>query len=214
MKHYFRKAIQSFRSEQSGSLSVEAVFAFPMLFWAATAMFTFFDAYKVQNASYRANYTISDMLSRETIGVDQSYIDGLHKVFRYMTHTGEEDSWVRVSVVTCNANCDDEANRELEFEWSHSADSFSGSDPHALGEDDLDFYADYIPMMATGNRLILVETSREYQPPFKLALNSFPERELVSHVVTRPRFAANYCWETCAGGSGSDGSDGDGSSGS
>ena len=209
MKHFFQKATLAFKSEQTGSLSVEAVFAFPMLFWAATAMFTFFDAYKTQNASYRANYTVSDMLSRETEPVDNDYIEGIHKVFRYMTHSGTEDSWLRVSVVTCNDNCADEANRELEFEWSHSDDTLEATNPHDLGEDDLDFYGDYIPLMATGTRLILVETSRTYDPPFN-ALTSFGEKELVSHVVTRPRFAANFCWETCTSGSGSDGDDGDG----
>lgn len=207
MKHYFHKAIRKFNSEQTGSLSVEAVFAFPMLFWAATAMFTFFDAYKVQNASYRANYTISDMLSRETDGITQSYIDGMHKVFRYMTHSGPEDSWMRVSVVQCNADCADDDTRELEFFWSATADSFSGSNPHLLDDEDIDFYNDVIPLFAYGDQLILVETSRTYIPPFRLALTSFEERELVSNVVTRPRFAPNFCWEECAEGGGSDGGD-------
>ena len=208
MKNYFRRAIQNFKTEQTGSLSVEAVFAFPMLFWAATAMFTFFDAYKVQNASYRANYTISDMLSRETEPVNQAYINGLHKVFRFMTHSGPENSWMRVSVVTCLSSCDHEVNRELEFEWSATADSFVGSDPHPLGASDIAFYKPMIPLMATGNRLILVETSRNYHPPFSVALTSFKQRDLVSHVVTRPRFAANFCWETCVVGGGDDGGDG------
>lgn len=208
MKHYFRKAIQNFKSEQTGSLSVEAVFAFPMLFWAATAMFTFFDAYKVQNASYRANYTISDMLSRETDPIQTEYIEGMHKVFRYMTHSGPEDSWIRVSVVECKANCDDDESRELEFFWSAAADSIDGSDPHELDEDDIDFYNGVIPLFAYGDQLILVETSRDYHPPFSVALQSFKQRDLVSNVITRPRFAPNFCFGGCPVGGGSDGGDG------
>jgi len=192
MKRIIHKCLRFFKSDQDGSLSIEAVFAFPMLFWAATATFTFFDAYKAQNTSYRANYTISDMLSRETTPIDQDYVDGLDKVFRYMTHTGVEDSWIRVSVLKCIADCADEANREISLSWSHSSNGARG-----LDADDLLFYRDKIPLMATGNRLIFVETSREYAPPFAESLVSFAARDLVSHVVTRPRFAPNFCWETC-----------------
>ena len=199
MKKIILNAFRYFRTDQRGSLSVEAVLAVPMLFWAATATFTFYDAFKAQNASYRANYTISDMLSRETDAIDQSYLDGLHKVFRYMTHTGPEDSWIRISVVRCSSLCADEDNRVLSFDWSKGA-----SGARDLTDTDLLFYRTIIPLMATGNRLILVETSREYLPPFANALVSFAARDLVSHVVTRPRFAPRLCWETCATGNGSD----------
>ncbi|PHQ97635.1 MAG: hypothetical protein COB40_04000 [Marinosulfonomonas sp.] len=205
MKKFIVEIIGFFKSDQKGSVSVEAVFAFPMLFWAATATFTFFDAYKVQNTSYRANYTISDMLSRETVPVNQAYIDGLHKVFRYMTYTGSENSWIRVSVVTCTANCADEVNRDLEFKWSEAANG-----ARSLDAADLVFYRSQIPLMAKGSQLILVETSREYKPPFANALVSFAERDLVSHVVTRPRFAANFCFDTCVVGGGTDAGDGTG----
>ena len=198
----FRKKSR-FANDEKGSLSIEAVFAFPMLFWAATALFTFFDAYKVQNASYRGNYTISDMISRETEPIDQTYVDGLHQVFRFMTHTGPETSWLRVSVVKCNSDCGDEAARDLEFVWSHSAGG-----ARSLTAADLPFFADKIPLMAFGDPLILVETSRQYRPPFASALVSFAERNLVSHVVTRPRFANQVCWETCVTGNGDGNGDG------
>ncbi len=206
MKKFVINIIRSFKSDQKGSLSVEAVFAFPMLFWAATATFTFFDAYKVQNTSYRANYTISDMISRKTDNLDQAYVDGLHKVFRYMTHTGPESSWIRISRVSCYSSCTDEANRDIRFDWSASANG-----ARELDASDLLFYKDQIPLMAKGSQLILVETSREYKPPFSNALVSFPERDLVSHVVTRPRFAGNLCFENdCAIPGGIDEDDGTG----
>ncbi len=189
MKRLFQKVLRFFHADETGSLSVEAVFAFPLLFWAATATFTFYDAYKAQNTSYRANYTISDMLSRETNPVNQAYIDGLSRVFRYMTHSGPESSWIRVSVVKCTDKCDSEANRVLAFVWSHSANG-----ARSLTSADLDFYRSKIPLMPFGDRLILVETSRQYIPPFATALVSFAERNLVSHVVTRPRFAPQLLW--------------------
>ena len=204
MLKIFRNRKRSFTDEQEGSISVEAVFAFPMLFWAATALFTFFDAYKVQNTSYRANYTISDMLSRQTDPIDQNYINGLHQVFRYMTHTGPENSWIRVSAVKCTSNCGDEDLRHLEFSWSKGANG-----ARSLTAADIPFYKDKIPLMAFGDSLIFVETSRFYNPPFASALVSFAERNLVSHVATRPRFVNQVCWETCVTNNGPGSNDGD-----
>lgn len=189
ISQFFKKSL-GFRSDQKGSLSVEAVFAFPMLLWAATATYTFFDAYKAQNASYRANYTISDMLSRETDAIDWNYLNGIYKVYRYMTFAPVDDSWIRVSVVQCLDDCEDGENRELEMEWSHGANG-----ARSLTDVDFAFYNDLIPLLAQSDRLILVETSMNYKPPFASALVSFAERDLVSHVVTRPRFAPQLLWD-------------------
>jgi hypothetical protein len=190
MFSFISRFCKEFRSEQSGSLSVEAVFAFPMLLWAATGTYTFFDAYKAQNATYRANYTISDMLSRETNSIDYNYISGLYKVYRYMTNADAEDSWIRVSELVCVSDCADEANRVLAFDWSRGVNG-----ARDLTDQDFAFYADKIPLLAQGDRLVLIETSLRYKPPFANALVSFPARDLVSHVVTRPRFAPQIVWD-------------------
>lgn len=189
MSKLFRKLFR-FQSDQEGSLSVEAVFAFPMLLWAATGLYTFFDVYKAQSASYRANYTISDMLSRETNAIDVNYLNGMFKVFRYMTNADPSESWIRVSVVQCISECDDSEERELNMEWSKSVNG-----ARSMTNDDFDFYNQYIPLLAQSDRLILVETSYDYQPPFSNALVSFGARDLVSHVVTRPRFAPQLVWD-------------------
>ncbi len=181
--------LKAFRDETRGSLSVEAVFAFPMLLWALTATYTFFDAYKVQNTAYRANYTISDMLSRQTDPVDADFLDGLYRVFRYIARVDADSSWIRVSVVQCMDKCADETNRVLQWDWSKGVGG-----ARDLDSSDLEFYRDVIPLMAKGDRLILVETSVDYQPPFAQALVSFSPEKLVSHVVTRPRFAPQLKW--------------------
>ena len=188
MLKFLKQKIRDFRRSQAGTLSVEAVLAFPMLFWAATAMFTFFDAFKAQNATYRANYTISDMLSRETEAIDAAYLQGLYNVYRYMTHANSSTSWIRVSVVECMDLCD-QPGRVLEFEWSNSVNG-----ARSLTNTDFAFYNDLIPLLPKGDRLILVETSMDYVPPFPSALVSFGKRKLVSHVVTRPRFAPQLLW--------------------
>lgn len=186
---FFRKTI-SFRKDQRGSVSVEAVFAFPMLLWAATALYTFFDIYKAQNATFRANYTISDMLSREKEAIDVNYLNGIYKVYRYMTRADPDNSWIRVSQIQCKNECDDLAFRELEMEWSKSVNG-----ARSMTNDDFTFYNEHIPLLAQSDRLILVETSMLYQPPFSNALVSFPARNLVSQVVTRPRFSPQLIWD-------------------
>ncbi len=202
------KRYKSFRSEQSGSASVEAVFAFPILLWAATGTFTFFDAYKAQNATYRANYTISDMISRETKSIDYNYVNGLFKVYRYMTFAETEDSWIRVSQLQCVSQCNDEENRLLTFDWSRGVNG-----ARDLTNADFEFYADKIPLLAQSDRLVLVETSLNYKPIFNNFLVDFPERDIESYVVTRPRFAPQILWDPAYdlsdGGSHQDGTGGD-----
>lgn len=185
-----KRLLREFAADVRGSLTVEAVLAFPMLVWAATAAYTFYDAYRAQNATYRANYTISDMLSRETNAVNANYMNGLFKVYRYMTLADQADSWIRVSIVHCVSGCADKVNRNLDLDWS-----FGVNGARALNDSDFDLYDAYVPLLAQGDRLILMETSMQYKPPFSSALLSFPERPLVSHVVTRPRFAPLITWD-------------------
>lgn len=190
MNNRFFNKIFNFRSDQKGSLSIEAIFAFPLLLWAATATYTFFDAYKAQNASFRANYTISDMLSRETESIDTAYMNGLEKVFRYMTGADETGTWIRISQVQCIADCSDGEQRTLRLEWSHASSGASG-----LTSADFEFYNAEIPLLAQADRLVLVETSMLYKPPFAQSMVNFAERDLVSQVITRPRFASQIVWD-------------------
>ena len=190
MLKFLNQKIRNFRRSQAGTLSIEAVLAFPMLLWAATATFTYFHAFKAQNASYRANYTISDMLSRETDAIDEDYLQGMHNVFRYMTQANGSTTWIRVSVVECMDLCD-QAGRVLDFEWSHSVNGAP-----TLINADFAIYDQIIPVLPKGDRLILVETSIDYEPPFPSALVSFPKRTLLSHTVTRPRFAPQLLWSS------------------
>ena len=66
-----------FRRSEEGSLSVETIFAIPMLVWAITATFVFWDAFKTLNVSQKATYTVADMLSRETQTIDADYLTGM-----------------------------------------------------------------------------------------------------------------------------------------
>ena len=189
MFRFVRDAWMKFRADQAGTATVEAVIALPMLLWAGTATFIFFDAYKAQNTTYRANYTISDVLSRETSSVDYNYLAGMYKVYRFMTNANS-DSWIRVSQLQCVSDCDDEDTRVLQFDWSHAVNGV-----RSLEDVDFDFYRSKIPLLARSDRLVLVETFMQYHPPLKSILMDFGSQNLVSYTVTRPRFAPQLLWD-------------------
>ncbi len=204
MKRFKITIARDLARNEDGSASVEAVMVFPMLVWMALLMFTFFDVFKVQNASYRGNYTISDMLSRQTDPVDQSFLNGLEKVYRFMTYTKPSvNAWLRVSVIKCTQQCNDESQRHLAWVWSHATNGH-----RQLDNTDLVAYRSKVPLLPLGDQLILVETSRHYKPPFLQGLVPFGERNIDTYVFTRPRFANQLCWVTCAPGSGNGGGGG------
>ena len=204
MLSLLKRICTTFRRDQSGTMTVEAAIAFPMLIWAATATYTFFDVYKAQNTTYRSNYTISDVLSRETSSLDYNYLLGMFKVYQFMTNADNE-SWIRVSQLQCVSNCTDEATRVLAFDWSRGVNG-----ARDLTDNDFDFFKNKVPLLAQSDRLVLVETSMTYTPPFPRFLMDFGSREMVSHSVTRPRFAPQLIWDPAYdpsdGGSHEDGS--------
>jgi len=188
MTSKIHRSVRGFLGDQKGTLSVEAAIVMPLLFWAITATFTFFHGYKAQTSAYRANYTISDILSRETVQIGQGYLDGLHNVYQYMTLARTEGTWLRLSVVRCLADCTTSA-RDLDIMWSRTTNG-----ARELENADISFWKPKVPWVPKGDSLILLETSSNYSPPFTNFLLSFPDRTLVSHSVTRPRFAPQLLW--------------------
>ncbi len=190
-----RNRLSALRKGEEGTLSVEAVLILPMLLWAFLATFTFFDVYRAKSLSLKANYAISDLLSRESIPVDMAYLDGLKSIYAYLAKDGDQ-AWVRVSVIWCKEDCEDQSNRELKLDWSEATGSVVN-----LSEAEIQAsFNDVIPVIASGEHLIMVETMSKYSPPFSTSLTGIGERDLYDLVTTRPRFAGQLCWEspTCS----------------
>ena len=110
------KLKDNFTKSERGGLSVEAVFALPMLVWAITATFVFWDAFKTLNISQKATYTVADMLSRETGDVDDDYMTSMHEIFDFLAGEAGENG-LRVTVVTLATNAVT-GNDELQLVWS------------------------------------------------------------------------------------------------
>lgn len=181
--------VEMFRRDEDASQSVEAVLIIPLLLWGFLASYTFFDVYRAKSLSLKANYAISDLISRETNTMDMDYLLGAESVFEYLTQTAP-DPWVRVTVVYCDDNCA-ESNRDLKVDWSKATDSL----PTFTDEDVMNSLEPIIPWLAEDERVIIVETSVDYEPPFSQNLTGIGERTFVDIVMTRPRFAGWVCWE-------------------
>ena len=185
-----RTRLTAFWREDEGSLSVEAVMILPLLLWAFLATFTFFDVYRSKNLALKANYAVSDLLSREIQPIDMNYLLGIEDVYAYLTQGGDP-AWVRVTVVYCTEDCDSQTDRVLKRDWSKATDGVSTHTNTIIQ----DSYGDVIPMIAEGERVIMVETMAGYEPPFSVYLTGIEARDMNDIVMTRPRFAPQLCWQ-------------------
>ncbi len=181
--------LRRFAARDDASLSVEAVLILPLLLWSFLAVYSFFDVYRIKALALKANYAISDVLSRETNVIDMNYIIGAERLYEYLTRS-DDGAWLRVTVVHCTADCG-ESYRVLERDWSRATDNletYSNDDIMAKLEP-------IIPWVAAGERVIIVETAMQYQPPFSQALTGVGPRILTDVVMTRPRFAPQLCFD-------------------
>jgi Flp pilus assembly protein TadG len=190
-----RALTRRFGRDEAASMSVEAALIAPLLFWAFLATFTYFDVYRVKNVAMKSNYAISDLLSRETNVIDMDYLTGTKNLYRYLTQA-DSSSWLRVSVVHCTDGCavaggPNEGERTLEADWSRATDG----KPTFSDADIMDHFDNIIPLIATGERVIIVETTMDYDPPFSATLTGITDQTFRDIVMTRPRFAPQLCFD-------------------
>ncbi|NNE88276.1 MAG: hypothetical protein HKN27_09395 [Silicimonas sp.] len=190
-----------FSNKEDGGISVEAVLAFPLLIWAITATFVFFDAFKSLHISQKATYTVADMLSRETDAIDSDYLTAMHELFVYLSQDDEGTSSIRFSVV--QHGLDPDGNEETTMVWS---EGIGGAEGHV----DMAEIGDRIPEMVIGDQLIVVETEHDWAPGFAVGLASYRFREVS---VARPRFAPQLVYDNGNNGNGNGNGGGNGSGG-
>jgi Flp pilus assembly protein TadG len=188
-----------FIDDATGTLSVEAVLMFPILAWAYVAMFTYFDVFKVRNISQKSAYAISDALSRETDAVDEAYINGLQSLYQYLTPSANTTR-LRVSEVKYAVNAVSGVG-DYSVTWSYATGT-----SYNMTTADLQGFLDRLPVMANGERALLVETLSSWAPAFDIGLDDMIFSDFV---VTSPRFASQLAWSGLATytGGGSDNND-------
>jgi len=174
-------SLQRFAKDGRGSLTVEAVIMFPILFWAMLSMLVFFDAYRQNSLNVKAAFTIGDMLSREVEPINAAYLDGAANLFGELARSDLTPS-MRVTVVYFN-----QAQNRFYRDWSHQR----GGVP-VLTNADILAMRDRLPAVPNNERLILVETWSDYNPPFNVGIK---RQYLYNFVFTRPRFAPQVKFE-------------------
>ncbi|MEQ6248511.1 hypothetical protein ABMC89_06440 [Sulfitobacter sp. HNIBRBA3233] len=170
-----------FLRKEDGAIALETVIIIPIMFWAYMSALSIFDAFRQYSMHQKGAYTISDMISRETVPIDANYLAGAHRLFDTLTRS-PQDSTIRVSVVYWDAR-----NERIDLDWSQSTGRSS-----PLTASTVRGWGDRLPNMVDGERLIIVETSAFYSPPFRTGLEN---REIQNFIFTRPRYAPQVLWD-------------------
>lgn len=179
---YIRDEFRRFLRDETGLITAESVISMPFLVWWYVGSLVFFDAYKARNVNLKAAFTISDMISREDGEVNAAYIEGLADIFDYLITGHGHSASVRITLVRCTENCDGQSGvRTLDLDWSYATGSKSD-----LVAADMPDYLEVIPIMPTGDRVILLETFVKYDPAWEIGVTN--DTDFNNIVVTRPRF--------------------------
>lgn len=191
MSFFPKKILPFFRSEE-GSQSVELVLAAPLLVWAIVSMLSFTDAFRVRAVANDATAVIADAISRQTFPIDETYLEGLQSIAGRLTGRGSSIG-VRITQISCTRKCQNTARRTLKVVFSEASD---GQGLSKLKSKDFKNGSrrDQIPMMAKGDRIVLVETSFTHKPLMNIGLK---ETQVDMAQVTRMRFAPQLCWKNC-----------------
>ena len=191
-----KSVLSRFARDTKGSVSAEAVILFPALAVIFAASWVYFDVMRQQSISIKANYTIGDIISRETEVLDDTYITNLRRMMFYLTKASGEDVDLRVTVVQYNEGSDNH-----DVIWSERR-----GDWPVLSDGDMADYAERLPLMADADQLILVETRDAYTPTFQVSgIGPF---DIETYSFTRPRFASQVIFEGVNDGSGANGTEG------
>ncbi len=166
---------KSFVRNEKGSLSIEAVLAVPILVWAITATFVFWDAFKTLNVSQKATYTVADMISRENQDVTGDYLTAMHEIYGYLSNSDGDNS-MRVTVVELEVDPD----TDVETLTLICSDGVGG----LSGHDTVEAVRARIPQMGNGDQMVVVETEQDWAPAFAVGLASYRFREVA---LARPR---------------------------
>jgi len=174
-------SLRGFAQDTRGSVSVEFILAMPMVFWAFMGANVYFDGYRQSSVNLKAAYTISDLLSRETIEINDTYVDSMFSLLQVLTRTNSVVE-MRISVLSW-----DESDGVHHVDWSKSR---SYGDP--LTDASVALMADKLPVMPDNERVILVETRNIFVPIFNVGMTN---KTLENFVFSRPRFAPQLVFD-------------------
>lgn len=178
-----RTRLRNFFRSNEGSVSVEAILVLPAMVYIFGASWVWFDVSRQQSVNQKANYTIGDMISRETDPIDDAYIDATYSLYQDLVIADNSTTDLRVSVVEYR---DRGWAGKYSVEWSSSRGAYP-----PLTDSDLVGMQGRLPIMADGDEILLVETWEDYEPALEAGLSAF---EIETYSFTSPRFAPQLLW--------------------
>ena len=188
--------VSRFIRDTKGDASLEAIIILPALLVIFAISWLYFDVMRQQAISQKANYTIGDIISRETEILDEAYIDNARNLLFHLAQAQGDDVDLRISVVQYNKKGTgvSAGNADYDLVWSVARGDWS-----ALTDGDMTNYRPLLPILAVGDQTIIVETRDWYQPLVHLANDGF---DIATYSFTRPRFASQVIFEGANDGSG------------
>ncbi|MHA6325904.1 TadE/TadG family type IV pilus assembly protein [Roseivivax sp. CAU 1753] len=177
MMRFLQSRLAAFAKDTRGYVNVEAVIVLPILLSLFGVGWVYFDAFRQQNVNQKANYAISDILSRQTDYIDEGFIDSTFSLFQTLTLSNGSDGALRVSLVEYDGEI---GGWDIVWSQTRSASgTLDGEGPDALET--------RLPPVIDGDQLFVVETIDHYQPALQIGLNPF---DITTFSFTRPRYAA------------------------
>lgn len=188
--------VSRFIRDTKGDATLEAVIILPALIVIFAISWLYFDVMRQQAINQKANYTIGDIISRETEILDDTYIDNARNLLFHLAQAQGDDIDLRISVVQYNkkGNGVSNGNETYDLVWS-----VARGDWPALTQGDMTTYLPALPILAVGDQTIIVESRDWYQPLVHLANDGF---DITTYSFTRPRFASQVIFEGANDGSG------------
>ena len=187
MMQKFRRSIATqarrFSRATEGSVSLEAMLVAPALIISIMFVYTYFGAFEAKADANKANYTISDYLSRQTDTIDAGFLDGLGELYRFLNNEGDVD--LRFTAVKYVEQLDGTGDYELV--WSYGIGDLS-----ALTNASMSKVEPRLPIMSDGEEVLVVETSRAWSPYYRVGLSNL---EFADIVTTKPRFASQVVFD-------------------
>lgn len=183
------RPLRGFVENTKGNVSMEFAIYAPLLMFTFAAIYTFFDAFRQENVNLKAAYTVSDLISRETNYVNETYIDSMHALATELIR-GDSSLSTRISVVRW-----DDDDQRYYVDWS----KVRGTSFTEWNDGSITTVEEKLPSMQDQERVIVVETSNEVQPVFNIGL---PLLDIQNFVFTRPRFAPQVVFEGSISGGG------------
>lgn len=201
------RPLRRFASDQRGLVSTETVIVLPLVIWAFTATFVYFDVFRHITTGQKAATLVGDVLSRmRDTPVDAPQLERMNGLFAYLAEARHPTN-IRVSSVGWN---DDDEEYFLIWsystQWITSSGTVQSSSDAIVADDGTATYHDApltndvingamsatLPDLVRGETVILVETQIIFEPLFAVGIAG---RTLRQQIATRPRFAPQLAFQ-------------------